>query len=535
MRMTGTTVRRVRRFSALAVVATMVALPLAACGGGSTSSTGDTLTVDASFDVQSLDPARSVTPAQTVATRAIYDTLLRTKGGADTTPVPSVAKSFDASMDAKTYTFHLRDDVTFPSGRTLTADDVVFSFQRLAALKMGSSYLMDGITVTAPDERTVVISSKTANPAIPSIVTTPSFAILDSELVKENGGTDAPNAPTADETETWFNNNSAGSGPYRLKSYETNESITLVRNDDYWGDPVEFKTVTIRAMEAPTQLLNVQKGTNEIALNLSAAQSTSLEGNSALTVNTDPSPNLVRVQTTMDSSVSTTAANPDIRKAIRYGIDYEALIQLAGKGAVRAAGLLPAPRAGSLDSDEAIEQDVDKAKAAVEASGVDDPSITLTYPSDIDVNGLKFATLAQRIKADLESVGIALKLEALPVTTYLTKWREGQIEMTVTYSYPDVADPSSVISYLPGGVDGARAGWKAGAAPELEALGDKLSSTVDDDERTALSQQMQREMVETGPYIPVLQAAQTVVSSSNLANVALDPSWTLDVTRIGVQ
>lgn len=521
--------------TAAAALTALVALPLSACGGGATTATSDTLTIDASFDVQSLDPARSVTPAQTVATRAIYDTLLRGKGGADTTPVPSVAKSFDASDDAREYTFHLRDDVTFPSGRDLTSADVVFSFQRLAALQMGSSYLMEGITVSAPDEHTVVLTSKTPNPAIPSIVTTPSFAILDSELVKENGGTDAANAPTADKTETWFNNNSAGSGPYTLKSYETNDSITLVRNDDYWGDQPEFETVTIRAMEAPTQLLNVQRGTNEVALNLSAAQSETLADNSAVTVKTDASPNLVRVQTTMDPAESEIAADPDIREAVRYGIDYDALVQLAGTGAARAAGLVPAPMAGALDSEDAIARDVDKAKAAVEASGIDKPSLTLTYPSDINVNGLEFATLAQRIKSDLEEVGIEIKLEALPVSTYLTKWREGQIEMTVTYSYPSVPDPSSVVSYLPGGVDGLRAGWKEGAAPELEAKSDEVISTVDDAQRTQLAQQLQAGMIESGPYMPVLQAAQTVVSSSNLTDVALDPGWTLDVARIGVQ
>ncbi|WP_028923259.1 ABC transporter substrate-binding protein [Pseudonocardia acaciae] len=530
---TGQAARGVRRRTAAVAFAALVALALAACGGG--PSTTNTLTIDASFDIQGLDPARSVTPAQTVATRGIYDTLLRAKGGSDTTPAPSVAESFEASADARTYTFHLRRDVTFPSGRRLTSADVVFSFRRLAALKMGSSYLMDGITASAPDETTVVLASKEPNPAIPFAVTTPAFALLDSQLVTQNGGTDADDAATSDRTESWFNHNSAGSGPYRLESYKTNDSIILTRNDRYWGRKPEFARVAIRAMKAPAQLLNVQRGTNEVALNLSATQSRTLENSQALTVRTDASPSLVRMQTTMNAGVSATAANPHIREAVRYGVNYDALVQLAGAGAVRAAGLLPAPNAGSLPPELAVGRDVERARAAVRASGIDRPSLTLTYPSDINVNGVEFATLAQRIKADLRPVGIEITLAALPTTTYLSTWRKGTIEMTLTYSYPDTADPSTLVTYLPGGVDGVRAGWKDGDAAGLEEQGRQLSTTVDDGRRAALAAQMQRTIMESGPYMPILQAAQTVVGSANLTGVVLDPGWTIDVTGIGVR
>lgn len=504
-------------------------------GAGQSGSTGGTLTIDSSFDVQSLDPARSVTPTQTVATRAIYDTLLRTKGGSDTTPVPSIAKSFDASADAKTFTFHLRDDATFADGSKLTSADVLFSFNRMANLKMGSSYMMDGITVTAPDATTVVMTAKVPTPAIPQTVTSPAFAILNSKLVKDNGGTDAADAATTDKTETWFNTKSAGGGPYVLDSYKTNDSITLVRNDKYWGPKPTFDRVVIRAMAAPTQLLNVQRGTNEIALNLSAAQSGTLTSKPNLTVKTDASPSLVRLQTTMDPEASKTGANPHIQQAVRYGVNYDALVQLAGVGAVQAAGLLPAPMAGSVPSDKGVKQDVAKAKAEVAASGISSPTLTLSYPSDINVNGILFATFAQRIASDLQAVGITVKLEALPVATYLPKWRTGKMEMTVTYSYPDIYDPSSVVSYLPGGSDGVRVGWKKGADAALEAGGAKLTETVDPAQRAAQAIELQQKMTTEGPYIPLLQASQTVVSSSNLTGVALDPGWTIDVAAIGTK
>jgi peptide/nickel transport system substrate-binding protein len=545
----GSKIRRVlsgraRGLSAVALVG-VTALVLAGCGGGSTSGTtttgsgtggasaGGTLTVDTSFILEGLDPARSVTPTLTIATKGLYDTLLATTGS-DVTPKPSIAASYDASPDAKTYTFHLRDGVTFADGTKMTSADVLFSFQRLVNLKLGGSYLLDGVAVTAPDATTVVLTSKTANPALPVIVSGPSFVILNSALVKQNGGTDAADAATTDKAETWFNSNSAGSGPYVLESYKTSDSMVLVRNDKYWGsDKPKFDRVVIRNMPAATQLLNVQQGTNEIAIDLSATQSASLKSNAKVAVNTSPSSSLFRLQMNMDSSASAVSSNDHIQQAIRYGVNYDALVQLGGAGAVQAAGLVPSTIPGSLPASEAIKSDADKAKSEIAASGITSPSLTLTYPSDINVNGVTFATFAQRVQADLQAIGFQVKLEAIPATTYLTKWRTGKMEFTMTYSYPDYMDTTSMLSYLPGGSDAVRAGWPEGADPTLEAAGATMGSTVDTAQRAAQAQDIQRTLNQKSPYVPLIQTAQTIVGSANLTGLELDPSWTLDVAAVG--
>lgn len=553
-----------RKGAVLTAAAAVLALALSACtsatsvdqvpqpstsaapsGAPSSSAAGDqttggstdvkTLTVDSSFIVTSMDPSRAVTPTMSVATRALYDTLLRTHGE-DASPQPSVAKSFDASADAKTYTFHLRDDVTFADGTKLTSADVLFSLKRLAALKLGGSYLMDGITATAPDPATVVLTSKDPKPAIPAIVTTPAFAILNSAMVKQAGGTDADNAADVDKADTWFNSHSAGSGPYVLDSYKTDDSITLVRNKNYWGaDKPKFDRVVIRNMAAATQLLNVQRGADEVALDLSATQSAGLKGKDNVAVKTDPSSSVFRVQMNMDPAASAVSSNPHIQAAVRYGVNYQAIVQLGGDGAIQAAGMVPSTLAGSLPASEAIHQDVAKAKAELAASGIDKPSMKLTYPSDINVNGLEFATLAQRVAADLEAIGFTIKLEALPVATYLPLWRKGTMEMTMTYNYPDFADASYYTSFLPGfSQDADRAGWKTGD-PALVALGHEINATVDDAKRAALAQDLQRKFNESSPYIPLMQTAQTVVSSADLTGVVLDPGWVLDVAAIGTK
>jgi peptide/nickel transport system substrate-binding protein len=210
-------------------------------------------------------------------------------------------------------------------------------------------------------------------------------------------------------------------------------------------------------------------------------------------------------------------------------------VQLGGDGAVQAAGIVPSTLPGSLPASEAIHQDVAKAKSELAASGIDKPSLTLTDPSDINVNGLEFATLAQRVAADLQAIGFTIKLEAQPVATYLPEWVKGKTEMTLTYNYPDYMDSSYYSSFVPGtSSDSQRAGWNTDV-PELSKLRDEINSTVDDAKRASLMQDLQRKFNENSPYIPLMQTAQTVVSTSNLTNVVLDPSWILDVAAIGTK
>ena len=532
----------------LIAVTTVLVTALAACSTTSKDSTGSapssgatsggsgtTLTVDTSFIIQSMDPDRNVTPTLSVIESGVYQTLL--KLSADThEPQPALASDFKASDDAKTYTFTLDTKAKFSDGSPVTSADVLFSFNRLKNIKAGGSYLTDGLTFSAPDDHTFVVASKTPNPAIPAIIATPAFVILNSASVKAAGGTDAEDAAKSDKADAWFASNSAGSGPYVLSSYRTNDSVVLERNKNYWGAQApKFDRVVLRNMPAATQMLNVVKGKNEVALDLSADQGSGLKGKDAVTVTTTPSPSVFRLQLNMNPGASKVTSNEHIRNAIRYGVNYDAITQLGGAGSARAAGLLPSAIPGSLPVDSAIATDAAKAKQELAASGIANPKITLTYPSDIDVNGIKFDVFAQRAKADLESIGLGVKLKGEPVSTYLQEWRTLKMEATVTYSYPDYVDSSSLLSYLPGGSDGARAGWAKGADPTLEAAGAKLGSTADPATRAQLATDIQKTLQTAGPYVTLVQPSQTVVSSANLVGVALDPSFTIDVTAVGTK
>ena len=202
----------------------------------------------------------------------MYDSLLKFVGADVSHPKPDAALSYKASADAKTYTFTLRKNIKFSDGTPLTSKDVVFSFNRLINLKGNPSFLLAGIKTTAKGPYTVVLTSKTPNPAIPVLVANTSLGIVNSKVVLAHGGSAAANADKADKAESYINSHSVGSGPYVLKSFSTTSQVVLTANPTYWGVKPKFSSVVVRNVLAPTQLLDVQRGTNEISMDLSPDQ-----------------------------------------------------------------------------------------------------------------------------------------------------------------------------------------------------------------------------------------------------------------------
>ena len=134
--------------------------------------------------------------------------------------------------------------------------------------------------------------SKTPATALPVILANPSTGILNSALVMKNGGSDAANADKADKAENWLNSppRPARSGPYTLSAYSTTSQITMVPNTSTGARrSPPWSSVVVRNMIAPTQLLNVGRGSHEIAIDLSADQAQTLKSNKNVNVSLQPS------------------------------------------------------------------------------------------------------------------------------------------------------------------------------------------------------------------------------------------------------
>jgi peptide/nickel transport system substrate-binding protein len=521
----------------LKMIAVAVAglLMVAACGGqsGKTATTARTLVIDKSFDLKTADPEHEFEFAGGPVVHAMYDTLLTFRGGDVTRLEPLVAQSYTASSDARTYTFKLRRNVRFSDGSPLTSADVLFSFNRLINLHGNPSFLLDGVTVTAPDDYTVVLTSRDPNPALPFIVPNPALGIVNARVVKANGGSDQPGADKSDVAESFLNRTSAGSGPYTLVSFNSSSQVVLKANPRYWGpEKPSFQTVVLRNVEAATQQLDVQKGSNEVAIDLSPDQASSVKAGGKVQVRQTPSPNLFFLFANENPQVSTVTANPHFQRAVRYALDYEGLVQLAGSGAAQAPGMIPSMFLGALPASAAVKRDLGKAKSELEAGGISNPTVSLEYPSDITLNGLSFQTLAERIKANLAPAGITVNLAGTPVATSLTNYRNGKEQMGLWYWGPDYPDPNDYLVFLPGQLVAKRAGWQAGADPALEQLGAQASATADDQKRAQLFRDIQTRLNQEGPFFPLLQPGQIMAGSKNLTGVVYNASWTIDVATV---
>jgi peptide/nickel transport system substrate-binding protein len=522
-----------------AVLAALAVLVTAAIATGATTKSSAptaTLVVDRSFEIKTADPQRAFEPTAAIVDRGIYDTFFTYKGGDLAHPRPLLVQSYTASKDAKTFVFRLRRNVRFADGTPLTAADAVFSFNRLINLKGNPSFLLDGVTVSSRGRYTVVLRSKTPNAALPSILTNTSLGIVNSRLVRRHGGTAALGADKNDKAERWFNSaasRGAGSGPYLLQRYSTTSQITLVPNPRYWGsNKAKFKTVVIRNMISPTQLINIQRGKHEVAIDLSSDQAQTIKGNKRLNVRTGPSTWVFWLLMNNNPSVSSITSNKQFQTAVRYSLDYRSIVSVAGPGAIQAPGIIPSMFLGSLPRREAIKQNLTRARTALQASGVGNRTITLEFPSDLTINGVPFASLAQRVQANLQAVGFHVELAGATVGTWLQKYRDGKMAFGLSLWGPDYPDPLDYLAFMPGELVGTRAGWPAGSDATIERLAARARVTTTTKARQTIYRQIQRRLNAIGPFVPILQPVQVFVSTRDLKGAVFNAQYQVDVTQV---
>jgi peptide/nickel transport system substrate-binding protein len=524
---------RSRRTLAVALAAALVAAAAAyAASTGSARTATDTLVVDRSFEIRTADPQRAFEPTASIVNRGIYDTLLTFRGSDVSRPRLLVARGYRASRDAKTYTFDLRRDIRFANGTRMTAADVVFSFRRLVNLKGNPSFLLSGVTVSAPSRYRVVLRSRTPNTAIPAIVANTSLGIVNSKLARQHGATAAANADKTDKAERWFNSpasRGAGSGPYLLRQYSTTSQIILEQNPRYWGRKPAFERVVVRNMVAATQFINIQRGTREVAIDLSAQQAQSLRNNRRVRVQTMPSTWVFWLFANNNPSVSAATANKRFQNAVRAAIDYQSFVRLAGGGAIQARGIIPSMFLGALPASAAPKRNLARARSELAASGVGGQTFTLEYPSDLTINGVSFGTLAQRVQANLQDAGIRVELAGAPTGTWLDKYRGGTMAFGLSLWGPDYPDPADYLAFMPGELVGTRVGWPKGAHPSVERLAARAKVTTGDAARATLYRQIQRQLNQSGPYFPLIQPTQVFAATTDLRGAVFNPLYQIDV------
>ncbi|MDQ4213829.1 ABC transporter substrate-binding protein [Microbacterium capsulatum] len=428
--------KKMRMIAAVAL-ATGVMLVAAGCagnananankGGTATGSANQALTIAYSEGGKTLDPAEANDGTSDTLVLAAYDQLVtygtKTVNGkqvSDTATIkPMIAEKWEADATSTTYTFTLRKDVTFQDGKKLTAKDVVRSYDHIKASASASFlYKMAGIaTVTAKDDSTVVITLTAPNHLFLQIIPMYSFSIIDMDQVDKNGGA------------TWLATNTAGSGPYKIDSYDPANAAKLSATTSYWGRKPAVGTVNMKFVgDASNRLQLIQKGSVDMALEIAPKDLRGLNGKDVV-VDSRPSNKILFFA--MNNKIAP-FDNPKVRQAITYAIPYSKLTSDVMQGqASPMRSSVASSTPGFTDKNYAAKYDLTKAKQLLAEAG---------YPNGFSFDftlGSGFPDWnddAVLIQAELAKIGVTMNihnmaraqfLEALAgknVQSYISRW-----------------------------------------------------------------------------------------------------------------
>jgi peptide/nickel transport system substrate-binding protein len=158
--------------------------------------------------------------------------------------------------------------------------------------------------------------------------------------------------------------------------------------------------------------------------------------------------------------------------------------------------------------------------------------VTLEYPSDVTINGLSFATLAQKVQAQLQAAGFNVALAGSPIAVFQPKFRAGKVAFglwTYSFAYPD---PSNYVVFKPGGLVALHVGWRAGSDPAIEKLFAKALVATAPAARASLYRKIQLGLNARSPFVPLLQPAQVFAATTDLAGAVFSGAYLVDLTGV---
>ncbi len=416
--MTSTMVPALRVSALLASVALVAGL-LSGCGTGGVTATAtntqttqaatppdDQLDTKATVNVSlTLEPTSLNTfdTAGTALDQVLLDNVYQGLVSIDTNAkdkiVPALASSWEESPDGLTYTFHLFPHTAFHDSSALTAADAVWSLRQQIAPGSKSLHAADFASVagvSAPDPATVRIALKHRDTLL-------LWSLTQRGGIVYKQGTDFSVLDGAED----------GSGPYLLADWNRGSSITLVRNDSYWGDKPKVDQVIFHYIKDPNSANNAEStGQTDIEV---AADPTLLQPFSDRAKFT-----LLRGTTSDKFTLAFNDArapftDPRVRHAIRQAIDNQSAIRTYGAGIAIGSDVPPQdPWYEDLTSIDSYNPD--NAKKLLAAAGLGN-GLSLT----LDVPNIYPPTLSDLLVSDLKQVGITLTVRQTEFQTWLSK------------------------------------------------------------------------------------------------------------------
>ena len=421
--------------AALALAGALV-LGLGACtsapDAGGASGTPDpdaTLTVGLVLEPVSLDVrTTSGIAVEQVLIDNVYQGLVGRTPDAEIVDV--LATGHEVSDDGLTYTFTLRDGVTFAgTGDAMTADDVVWSLQQVAGddTYVGHDDLAAVQSVTSPDPATVVVTLSRPDSSLLWALAGRAGLVLEQDASNDRSTT------------------SNGTGPFEVARWNQGDSLQLSRVDDAWGEPAGVAGITFRYVTDRSAAINATiSGDVDVQTSVDATLRPQLDGVEGVTVEEGRTTD--KYTLAFNNAVEP-FTDERVRRALRMAIDDDAVIAAVGGAAVPQGGPIPELDPGHEDLTDVDAYDPDAARALLEEAGATDLDLTLTvanvYPSAIgDV-----------LTSQLADVGVTLEVRQVEFATWLQQvYQDHDFELSMVnhaeaHDFANWADPDYYWGY----------------------------------------------------------------------------------------
>ncbi|WP_236967113.1 ABC transporter substrate-binding protein [Microbacterium aurantiacum] len=485
--------------TALGAASLVAALTLAGCSAGESvdidgadSVDGDVLIAAIGGEPDQLDPQRTSSYFAFEVLENVFDTLVAPDENLEMQP--ALAESWEVSDDQLTWTFDLRDGVTFHDGSEFTSEDVVYSYRRIIDEQLANAWKFAAITdIAAPDDDTVVITVAQPTPNLLSnLGGFKGMAIVQQENVESGDITTAP----------------IGTGPFSVTGYSSGDRITLAANSDYWGGAPELAGVEYRFISEPaTALAALRAGDIHWTDVVPPQQVSELESDDTVQLGLTPSSDYWYLAL---NEAREPWNDVRVRQALAYAIDRDAIVQAVSYGTAALNQLAIPEQSVWYTAYDEYSTDLDTAQALLDEAGFTGGTLDLLATSDYP----ETVTAAQIIASNLEPLGIDVEIRQPDFSTWLDEQNTGNFDMLMMGWLGNI-DPDDFY-YAQHHSDGASNAQKYSNA-EVDALLDAGRIETDPEARKEL-------------YAQAATIIADEVSYIYLYNPSVIQVWSPDVT-----
>jgi peptide/nickel transport system substrate-binding protein len=515
-------------------------------GGGGAQASGGTLVFGTASDPVALDGALVSDGESLRVIDQIFETLTTLKPG--TTEVePGLAESWDVGDGGKSYTFHLRQGVTFQDGTPFNADAVCFNFNRWYNFKGSfqngdASYYWQtvfggfshnesedlppstfvGCDVVDPNTATIHITKPSSS--IVGALSLTAFSIASPDALQKYGA----DKGNVDEdgvfhpTGSYATQHPVGTGAFKFVDWTRGDHLTLARYDGYWGDKAKIDKVIFKPIsDNAARLQALQSGEIQGYDLVEPQDIPTIQGDSNLQLLDRPAFNVGYVGFNQKAKP---LDNLKVRQAIAYALNRQEVVDsfYGGRGVV-AKEFMPPEVEGYADDVTDYPYDVNKAKQTLAASGVSTPiKITFCYPTDVSRPYMPDPKRNfEAFSADLNAAGFQIQPKSAPWSpTYLSWVDTGKCPIYLLGWTGDFGDADNFIGTFFQTPNQGQWGFNE---PPIHQKLDEAETETDVAKRTQLYMEANKLIMDFLPGVPYVHTKPALAFQANVTGYVPSP------------